>query len=679
MDSSFTFRALLAGLLIGVFISLSNTYYGLQIGVASQMSMGSGLLGYVGFQLFSRYLTVPFTPAENVLVISVATATGCMPVTAGLIGVIPAVEYLLGPEENGPLHLPWSSLLFWSTGLCFFGLIFASLFREFFIVREKLPWPGARATAQLINTLHHRIPTSSPRPQIDALDAETDTTAEENREFSARNDPDIFIVDNGHEVQWRLKVNALLRGAMMSGVLSIFMFFVPVLRRLPIFGNAAANEWLWRVDLAPGFIGQGIITGPVIPLHMLLGAIVGWGILSPYAKHRGWAPGEVEDWATGSRAWIIWVSLAALLADASVKLSWTLIRPLWRHLALHRSIQKLLVFRHPKTNGDPAVTRSSNIRYTALPQDVLDDAHDSRQPIMPLEPQPGTSQPTQRPSSSRLLAGGFILAVLVCVLSVHALFGGTIPWFYTVLAILLSLPMAVVGIRSLAETDYNPESALVSQLAFAGLTSSTNPNAILINLISAALAQAGANQAGEISYDFKIGHLVGAPLEVQIPGQIIGSVFGAFISCGIYKLYASQYPIPGPLFQVPAAFVVFNTAKLLLGRGLPEGVAPFVLGALILSAIATIVKMRYSTRWWQRFIPSGVSFAIGIYNTPSFTITRAIGGLMYYTYKKRNKGEGNIMVFASGLVLGESIASLVTLGLTAIHVPHLGALQVEET
>jgi uncharacterized oligopeptide transporter (OPT) family protein len=58
---------------------------------------------------------------------------------------------------------------------------------------------------------------------------------------------------------------------------------------------------------------------------------------------------------------------------------------------------------------------------------------------------------------------------------------------------------------------------------------------------------------------------------------------------------------------------------------------------------------------------------------PSFTITRALGGLFFWAHKRRNEGrEGNIMVLASGLVLGESIASLVTLALTAAHAPQLG-------
>lgn len=130
-------------------------------------------------------------------------------------------------------------------------------------------------------------------------------------------------------------------------------------------------------------------------------------------------------------------------------------------------------------------------------------------------------------------------------------------------------------------------------------------------ILFAAVAQAGANQSEDISYDFKVGNLVGAPSVAQTYGWIIGSLFGALISCSMYKLYASQYTIPGPLFRVPSSFLVLSTARLVMGQGLPEGVAPFVLGAAILSALVTIIKMRYQTRWWQKLIPSGVSFAIG--------------------------------------------------------------------
>ena len=146
--------------------------------------------------------------------------------------------------------------------------------------------------------------------------------------------------------------------------------------------------------------------------------------------------------------------------------------------------------------------------------------------------------------------------------------------------------------------------------------SHSNPNGIIINLLSAAVTQAGANQAGDISFDFKIGNLVGVQPEAQTYGQIVGSVFGflisCLISCSIYKLYASQYAIPQAIFRVPSSFLVLSTARLVMGRGLPERVAPFALGAAVLSVLVTVIKTRYEDRWWQKLIPGGVSFAIGI-------------------------------------------------------------------
>jgi len=79
------------------------------------------------------------------------------------------------------------------------------------------------------------------------------------------------------------------------------MPFLPVLRNLPPFGTDTAKQWLWSIDLSPRFIGQGITTGSVIPLHMLAGTIVGCGILSLYARNKGYALGDIDDWENGPR------------------------------------------------------------------------------------------------------------------------------------------------------------------------------------------------------------------------------------------------------------------------------------------------------------------------------------------------------------------------------------------
>jgi uncharacterized oligopeptide transporter (OPT) family protein len=59
---------------------------------------------------------------------------------------------------------------------------------------------------------------------------------------------------------------------------------------------------------------------------------------------------------------------------------------------------------------------------------------------------------------------------------------------------------------------------------------------------------------------------------------------------------------------------------------------------------------------------------------PSYTLARVAGGIFVWVFKKRNNGrEGNIIILASGMILGESIASLVSLVLTAAQAPKLGS------
>ena len=59
------------------------------------MAMPSALLGFAWFRAMSRFITLPFTPVENVLVQCVAGAVGTMPLGVGLVGVVPALEFLM--------------------------------------------------------------------------------------------------------------------------------------------------------------------------------------------------------------------------------------------------------------------------------------------------------------------------------------------------------------------------------------------------------------------------------------------------------------------------------------------------------------------------------------------------------------------------------------------------------
>lgn len=61
-----------------------------------------------------------------------------------------------------------------------------------------------------------------------------------------------------------------------------------------------------------------------------------------------------------------------------------------------------------------------------------------------------------------------------------------------------------------------------------------------------------------------------------------------------------------------------------------------------------------------------------MYNVPSFTLARAIGGFVsLYWQRYRKGGATSMVILASGLILGEGVMSIINLILASAKVPHL--------
>jgi uncharacterized oligopeptide transporter (OPT) family protein len=61
----------------------------------------------------------------------------------------------------------------------------------------------------------------------------------------------------------------------------------------------------------------------------------------------------------------------------------------------------------------------------------------------------------------------------------------------------------------------------------------------------------------------------------------------------------------------------------------------------------------------------------GMYNAPSFTLARVLGGLIEWYCLYCHMDKGLLMACGSGLVLGEGLVGILNLGLAALDVPHL--------
>lgn len=315
--------------------------------------------------------------------------------------------------------------------------------------------------------------------------------------------------------EWKRNLQLLLVCFAISGLSTFATYFVPILRDIPIFGHMAATAWLWTLNPSLAYVGQGVIMGPATTIHMLIGAIFGWGVLSPLAKKKGWAPGPVGNWETGSKGWIIWASLAIMLADAIVSLGFLALRP---------AIQRLTRI----AAGDLAPAggfRGFFLRrfkgYTMV--DTADDGgDDTSTPTVPAGPLSDLGQapprsdvplendvakahdeddaPQDEQISDRIVGVGLILSVGFCILCTHIVFGDLLPLYANLTAVLMALVLSIMGVRALGETDLNPVSGIskLAQLFFALIVPQSNKSSVLINLIAGAVV--GSHHAGTPVY-----------------------------------------------------------------------------------------------------------------------------------------------------------------------------------
>ncbi|KAF2170253.1 hypothetical protein M409DRAFT_19856 [Zasmidium cellare ATCC 36951] len=726
-ESQFTLRALLMGTVIGILIAFSNTYFGLQTGWISGMAMPSALIGFAyfkGLRSFAHHMGGPmkrwglgegFSEVENVLVQTVAGSVGTMPLGCGFVGVIPALEFLLKPSEtpesnstdpqivsvlaegrkHGSIHLPLEKLILWALGLCFFGVVFAVPLRKEVIIREKLKFPSGTATALMIGVLHGGTKTGAEGniEQHAARQRKQPNTGndEESRGLLSDASPaagqtewpeeePLTRRDSSSEEakkDWRKQIRLLTISFGISGGYTLVSYFLPQLHSIPFLGLYMSKTWVWSLNPSPAYVGQGIIMGPATTIHMFLGALLGWAVLSPIAKSEGWAPGPVSDWNTGSKGWIVWVSLAIMLADAIVSLGWLILRPTIYYTreygpdVVHQMRQKglgryLKDITRPVMRGYSPVNLDEPERTTSL----------SKSKSHSIDDQPEYDAPPEHQIGLKTTLVGFVLTLVFCIFAVQYSFAGIINLGLTIFALLLAMLLSIMGVRALGETDLNPVSGIskLTQLIFAAVVPSHSPNAITINLIAGGISEAGALQAGDLLQDLKCGHLLGASPKAQFWGQLIGSAIGAVVSACVYRLYTTVYKIPGGLFQVPTGFVWVFTARLVTGQGLPPKTAEFAAAAAILWALLTALRIYGNSRKasWTPYIPGGIAVAVGMYNTPSFTLARTVGGVMaWWWIRWKRREETPMIVLASGLILGEGLLSIVNLGLASAQVPHL--------
>lgn len=223
---------------------------------------------------------------------------------------------------------------------------------------------------------------------------------------------------------------------------------------------------MWTINLSPGMFGQGMVTGPIIPLHMLAGAIVGWAILSPIAKSNGWAPGPVKDWESGSRGWLVWPSLASLLLDCTVNLLWMFTQfPEVRRLA-RIPLSRIRVNTNATSLESSSPVRQGNSNWPEDHEEAQGEtqrrssAKVAMSSIKDLNVQGGEELSAAVVVNDRALWVALIACTTFCMCAIAYVFDMRVPLFATVMSVALALLIGVMSVRVLGQTDFIPVSGL---------------------------------------------------------------------------------------------------------------------------------------------------------------------------------------------------------------------------
>jgi len=575
----FTARAVATGMLIGGTLSLCNIYAGLKIGWGFNMSVTAVLLSFAFWKALERTAgTATWSMFENNNNQTAASAAASIS-SAGLVSAIPALTLLTG-ETWG-----WTALAIWTGAVSLVGVGVAAGLRRQLIEVDALPFPGGIATAETLKEIYGK----------------------------------------GQEAMKR--VAALLSGMVASGVnkVALYAWFEVAQKKHDIphlsfpftlalggaaatAGTTAATARNLTFSLEPSMLlfGVGGLIGFRACVSLLVGAIVAWWIVGPFALAEGWAqPGKPEgSWYGPMLKWLLWPGVAMMVTAALTSFAFS-----WRSVlaALH------------------------NVRGGAS---AHDDGNLSR-------------------TAHLTLLGVATVAAVACQV---ILFG--IPAWAATVGVLLTFVLALVAGRVSGETGITPVGAMgkVTQLLFGILT----PGNAAANLMAANVTGGAASQCGDLLHDLKTGKLIGAPPRAQVYSQLFGVMAGAVAGSAAYlilvpdpkgMLLTDAWPAPA-VASWKAVAEIFQTGLAGIPKGAVEAMA--IAGAAGIVLALAEKKLPLAARKW---VPSpasiGLAFVIPGYNAVSIFL----GGLFALCLGKvaPEWSKSYLITTAAGLVAGESL------------------------
>lgn len=567
-----TVRAVATGMVLGGVLSLCNIYAGLKIGWGFNMSITAMLLAFGFWKIAEVRGAKPFGMLENNINQTAASAAGSVS-SAGLVSAIPALTLLTGQQFSFPV------LAFWVFSVCVIGVSVAVGLRRQMLEVDKLPFPSGIAAATTIKEMYAR----------------------------------------GKEAMQRVKM--LVGGGIGASIFKVCVeaFKVPQAAFPGSLkaGGALAQKGIQSVGmknltfvLDPSLlmVAVGGIIGIRPTISMILGAIIGWGVLAPYALAQGWVePGGADaGWFGNVITWTLWPGVGMMVVSSLTSFAFSL-------PSLLRSLKKV--------GGQGAGEDRGDV-----------------------------------PKKWFL---GSAAAALVLSVILQGLFFGIGPVLAT-LGVLLTFALAVVAGRVSGETGVTPVGPMgkVTQLLFGVLA----PGQAAPNLMAANVTAGAASQAADLLHDMKTGYLIGAVPRMQAIAQTCGIIAGSLGGTLGYLiivrdpaiLMTDEWPAPA-VAQWKAVAEIFMKGIDSMPQGALTALAIGSAAGFVLALLEKLVPGK--AKIW---VPSPASLGLAIVIPAYNSISMFLGALMS-TIAGRffpNWAARFLIVLASGIIAGESLTGV---------------------
>lgn len=423
----------------------------------------------------------------------------------------------------------------------------------------------------------------------------------------------LIVLDAGDEGA-RRAARVLAIGAILSAALMLMTDDARVLSWFPsvtLIGGTILTTTGVGVNWSLLSLGSGMIIGLRVDISMLIGATLSW-VVAPYALlHYGIIkPGFTKN---DVLFWVMWPATGMLVAAG---LAGLLIR--WRVLA--KTFENL--------SGARAAEGTVPIAWVGIG----------------------------------------VLITSIAVIAVTKIIFGVAIWV-TAIAIILSLPLMLVGLRVLGETNWGPISALANLMQ--GVFGILVPGSISVNMVASGTTGIIATDSEALMQDYRAGFMIGSTPKNMAIMQLIATPVGAAAVAWMYPLLRSTYGIVGNNagLSSPTSRRWAGFAEI-LSRGtsaLPHGAVTALVIASILGIILAIMEAR-GARW----IPSPTGMGIGMLVPFAVVLVMFVGGVVDSVWRRLRPGSNEqfMVPLASGLIAGEAIVAVVIPLLVAIGVVH---------